>query len=272
MPEIIPFLLCLEPHLSSTRLRQLRHVVFALLCIPHRATMLSLSRWTQKGGSDRTLQRFYQTPLNWLLLHWTFIQRHLLSPEGTYILAADEVVVSKAGKKTYGLGRFYSGLAQRAIPSVSFLGVSLIDVQQHRSYPVQVEQLTPQPKATQSDESKVKRRRGRPKGSQSYVKPEPPLTPQLMVLQGMIRSIQAHLSGLKVKHIMLDGKFGNYPSTWAVSQTGLHIISKMRHDAALYLPYKGPKPARGTSPRYGDKLNYAQLPSQYLVSTTFEND
>ena len=272
MPEIIPFLLCIEPHLSSTTWRQLRHVVFALLCTPHRATMLNLSRWTEKGGSYRTMQRFYQTPINWLGLHWTFIQTHLLSPDGDYILAADEVVVSKAGKKTYGVGRFYSGLAQRMIPSVSFLGMSLIDVQQRRSYPVQVEQLLPHPKITASDEPRAKRPPGRPKGSKSYVKSPSQLTPQLLLLQRMIRHVQAHLQGITVKHIVLDGKFGNYPSTWAVSQTGLHIISKMRHDAALYLPYSGPKPARGATPRYGDKLNYAQLPARYLVSTSVEDD
>ena len=183
MPEIIPFLLCLEPYLSATRLRQLRHVVFALLCIPQRATMLSLSRWTEKGGSYRTLQRFYQSPLDWLVLHWALIQTHLLSSEGDYILAADEVVVSKAGKQTYGVGRFYSGLAQRVIPSVSFLGISLIDVQQRRSYPVQVEQLLPQPKTTTSDEPRTKRPPGRPKGSKNYVKSPPQLTPQLLLLQ-----------------------------------------------------------------------------------------
>jgi putative transposase len=201
-----------------------------------------------------------------------FIQTHLLSPDGDYILAADEVVVSKAGKKTYGVGRFYSGLAQRVIPSVSFLGISLIDVQQRCSYPVQVEQLLPQPKTTTLDDPRAKRPPGRPKGSKSYVKSPPQLTPQLLLLQRMIRRVQAHLGGITVKHIVLDGKFGNYPATWAVSQTDLHIISKMRHDAALYLPYSGPKPPRGATPRYGDKLNYAQLPTQYLVSSTIEDD
>jgi putative transposase len=272
MSEIIAFLLCFEPYLCSTSLRQLSHVVFGLLCIPHRGTMLNLSRWTEQGGSYRSVQRFYQTPINWLLLHWTFIQAHLLSPTGEYILAADEVVVSKAGKKTYGVGRFYSGLAQRVIPGVSFLSVSVIDVQQRRSYPVQVEQLLPPPKASASDEAPVKRPPGRPKGSQSYVKTDPQLTPALRLLQDMLRGIQARLGALSVNHIVLDGKFGNYPSTWAVRQTGLHIISKMRHDAALYLPYSGPKPARGATPRYGEKLNYAQLPSHYLVSTTVEDD
>lgn len=272
MNDIIPLLICLETQLSTTHLRQLRHIVLAMLCIPHRATMLGLSRWTEKGGSYRSIQRFYQSGLDWLGLHWTFIQSHLLWPDGDYILAADEVVVSKAGKKTHGVGRFYSGLAQRVIPSLSFLAVSLIDVQQRRAYPVHVEQLLPAPQATASDEPPIKRAPGRPKGGRNHVKSAPQLTAQLLLLQAMLQRIQAVLGRLSVKHIVLDGKFGNYPSTWAVLQTGLHIISKMRHDAALYLPYCGPQPARGPTPRYGDKLNYDDLPFPSLVSTTIEDN
>jgi len=72
----------------------------------------------------------------------------------------------------------------------------------------------------------------------------------------MITAIVARLAPLAVKHMVLDGHFGNYPATYAVRETGLHIISKLRHDAALYLPYTGPKPRRGPMPRYGEKLNY----------------
>lgn len=272
MNDIIPLLMCLETHLSTTQLRQLRHIVLAMLCIPHRVTMLSLSRWAEKGGSYRTLQRFYQTPIDWLGLHWTIIQTHLLSPDRVYLLAGDEVVVNKAGKKTHGVGRFYSSLAQRAIPSVSFLALSLIDVEARRSYPLHVEQLLPQSKPTSSDEPPAKRAPGRPKGSKNHVKSPPELTPLLQRLQSMIRRVQALWGGLSVKHIVLDGKFGNYPSTWAVRQTGLHIISKMRQDAALYFPYNGQKPKRGPTPRYGDKLNYDQLPPEYLVCSVEEGD
>ena len=101
MTEIIPLLICLEPHLSSTIIRQLRHVVFAMLCIPKRATMLSLSRWSEKGGSYRTIQRLYHSPINWQAIHWIFLKTHLLDPEKFYLLAGDEVVEAKAGKTTY---------------------------------------------------------------------------------------------------------------------------------------------------------------------------
>jgi putative transposase len=252
--------------------RQLGQIVFALLCSPDRITMLGLSRWTERGGSYRTIQRFYQSPINWACVHWTLIKTHLLGSAGPYLLAGDEVVVSKAGQETHGVGRFYSSLAQRVIPSVSFLAVSLIDVERRQSYPLQIEQLPPHQAADKPTAPAEKRPPGRPKGRKNYEKPPPQLTPELTCLQGMLRGILARISRIKVKHVVLDGKFGNYPATWMVRETGLHIISKMRHDAALYLPYDGPKPRRGPMPRYGQKLDYQRLPPQTLCHSVVEGD
>ena len=268
MRKIIPLLQCLVPLLTTTTLRQLHHVVFAMLCIPNRATMRGLSRWSERGGSYRTLQRFYQTPLVWAKLHWTLVKTHLLGSSGPYLLAGDEVVVSKAGKQTHGVSRFYSSLANRPIPSVSFLALSLIDVERRRSYPLQIEQLLP--KATDPDQSEPapKRSPGRPKGRKNYEKPAPELSRLLQTLQTMLASVKTLVgSDLAIRHVVLDGKFGNYPSTWTVCEAGLHIISKMRSDAALTYPYDGPKPKRGPTPRYGQAVNYAQLPDAYCVST-----
>lgn len=272
MTEIIALLVCLEPHLSATTLRQLRHVVYAMLCVPNRATMLGLSRWTEKGGSYRTIQRWYQTPINWFLVHWSLLKTHLLRPDGLYLLAGDEVVVSKAGQHTHGVGRFYSGLAQRVIPSVSFLTLSLLDVQERRSYPLHIQQLLPSTSEKDNPNPATKRPRGRPKGGQNYVKSDPVLSPMLRLLQAMLSPVLAQITHLPVNYVVLDGKFGNYPATWLVRQAGLQIISKMRHDAALYWPYSGDKPRRGPAPRYGGKVNYASLPSANLVSTAMEDD
>jgi len=272
MNNIVALLTCLAPYLSTTTLRQMKHMVFALLCIPDRVTMLSIARWTERGGSYRTVQRWHHTPLDWATLLWTVVKVHLLKPEGEYVLAGDEVVISKAGDKTHGRGRFYSSLARRPINSVSFMAVSLIDVQARQSYPLQVEQRQPPVAVNASVEAPVKRQRGRPKGSKNHHKPAPKLTPDLTLLQGMIRGIVARMAPMTVKHIVLDGHFGNYPATYTVRETGLHIISKMRHDAALYLPYNGPKPRRGPTPRYGQKLDYQRLPPQTLCHSVVKGD
>jgi hypothetical protein len=147
------------------------------------------------------------------------------------------------------VGRFYSGLTQRVIPSISFLTLSLIDVQERRSYPLHIQQLMPTAQDEVPPSTVPKRPRGRPKGSKNHVKPEPVLSPLLQVLQAMFTTVLTPMTPLSVKHVVLDGQFGNYPTTWTVRQAGLHIISKMRHDAALYLPYSGDKPCRGSTPR-----------------------
>jgi len=42
MPEIVPLLVCLNELLTPTTTRQLRQIVFALLCSPDRITMIGL--------------------------------------------------------------------------------------------------------------------------------------------------------------------------------------------------------------------------------------
>jgi putative transposase len=73
---------------------------------------------------------------------------------------------------------------------------------------------------------------------------------------------------LKVVYCVLDGAFGNNHALQMVGQCSLHLISKLRADAALYFPYAGPQKKRGAPKKYGQKLDYAHLPDQYLKETT----
>jgi putative transposase len=271
MNEIITLTACLAPYLSNTNLNHLRHLIVALLCISGRVTTLGLSRWSERGGSCRTLQRWYQTPLEWAMMLWGLVRTHLLKADGTYLLAGDDVVISKAGSHTHGVGRFYSSLAGRPIPSLSFLTVSLIDVAARRSYPLQVAQHLPPDKETpRVTDPAEKRRPGRPKGSKSHAKAAPVLSAELTLLEQVLRAVTTRIAPLKVRHVVLDGYFGTYPATFMVRRCDLHLISKLHHNAALYVPYTGPKPRRGPTPRYGAKLNYAALPAQALCQTVVE--
>lgn len=271
MTEIIALTHCLAPYLSRTQLRHLQQIVLALLCMTGRVTMLGLSRWTEGGGSYRTIQRWMQTPLDWGLVLWTVVRVHVLEPHGTYLLAGDEVVVSKAGKSTHGLGRFYSSIAQRPIPGLSFLALSLVDVGQRRAYPLSIRQRLPVT-AGEGVASAPKRGRGRPKGSKNHAKAAPVLSPELTLLASLLRAVVRLIAPLQVKHVVLDGFFGTYPATWMVRDCGLHLISKLRHNAALYLPYTAAKPRRGPTPRYGDKLDYTRLPDAVCCSTVTQGN
>jgi hypothetical protein len=95
---------------------------------------------------------------------------------------------------THGRGRLYSSLAQRPLNNVSFMTVTLIDVQARRSHPLQGEQREPVVPSEESIEPPPKRPRGRPKGSKNHRKSVPQLTPDWTLLQRMIAAITARIA------------------------------------------------------------------------------
>src|ERR1700694_1429431 len=186
MPDIIPITTCFAGFMTKTELKRLRQIVLSMLCMTGRVTMVGLSRWTEKGGSYRTIQRWFTSKVEWGALLWAVVEAHLIKQGGTYLLAVDEVVVSKAGKMTHGVGRFYSSIAGRPIGGLSFVAASLVDVGQRRAYPVQVKQRLPTPKPEKVASESVKRGRGRPKGSRNHAKAKPLLNAELTLLDGLL--------------------------------------------------------------------------------------
>ena len=59
MNEITTLLTCIHPLLDANTYRHFLIISQALLTMTGRITMLSISRWTDKGGSYRTVQRFF---------------------------------------------------------------------------------------------------------------------------------------------------------------------------------------------------------------------
>jgi putative transposase len=220
------------------------------------------------------------------LIFWLFVRQHLVQPGGTYLLAGDESVVTKSGKTTFGLDRFFASLAGKVIPSLAFFALSLIDVTQRRSYPTAVEQVirgetnkaaSPAKKKTRKKKAKKSatgsKKAGRPKGSRSRDKTQVVWTPELRLIHNMIQK-QLCLVGqwLTITHLLLDGKFGHNNAVQMALGCGLHLVSKLRHDAALYFPYDGPYSGHGPRRKYGDKINYAAIPTEYLQETSTQDD
>ena len=278
MPEILALLQNIAPVVSTTILHQLSQVIYGLLVSNGRITMLEISRWTETGGSYRTIQRLYHSSLLWLQIQWLFFTRRLQKPDHDYLAAGDEVVLGKAGSKTYGLGRFFSSLQNRVIPGLSFFTFSVLDVQARQSYPIHAVQMVKakekdqqQPQAKTKIAKAPKRSVGRPKGSQNKKDTSPTLSPELLRLQPVLQAFWTMIKDvLAVQYLVMDGHFGNYPSTWMALQTGLQFISKLRCDAALYEPFTGNYSGRGRRRKYGTKINVRQIQQKFLKSDSRE--
>jgi putative transposase len=282
MLEIIALLLCLQPEMTMTTIRQFSRIALALLAMTGRVTMLGMSRWSGNGGSYRTIQRFFATVIPWAALFWLFFRAHLFQSDDVYLLGGDETVVTKAGKQTHGLDRFFASLYGKPVRGLAFFTLSLISTQQRRSFPIAVEQVlrTPEEKAAARAKAAaptppaaaLKRKPGRPKGSTTKAKTVVELTPELRRIQGMVLQLLMRIGALfPLTYLVLDGHFGTNGALVMAKQCHLHLISKLRSDAALYLPYTGPYAGRGPRRIYGERLDPRAIPERYLRQTSVEN-
>ena len=282
MNDSIALLHCLLPTLPRTTVRQFSRITLALLAMTGRVTMRGIARWTGAGGSYRTVQRFFATALPWASLFWLFFRAHLFRCTDTYLLGGDETVVTKAGKQTHGVDRFFAGLYGKPVPGLAFFALSLISIQQRRSFPIQIEQVVRTAAEQAAARAKrvamvpsaatCKRKPGRPKGSTTAAKTAVPLTPELTRIQAMLRAVMTRIGALfPVTYLVLDGHFGNNNALQMARRCDLHLISKLRADSALYLPYAGPYAGHGPRRIYGDKLNLQAIPEHYLCHTSSDD-
>ena len=264
-----------------TTIRHFNLIALALLAMTGRVTMLGISRWSSDGGRYRTVQRFFATLIPWATLFWLFFRTHLFQKDDVYLLGGDETVVTKAGKQTYGLDRFFASLYGKPVAGLAFFTLSLISTRQRRSFPIQVEQVlrTPEEQAAARAKraapppatSAPRRKPGRPKGSTTKGKTAVALSPELCRIQTMVRQLIERIGSLfPLTYLVLDGHFGTNAALVMTQQCGLHLISKLRSDSALYLPYDGPYAGRGPRRLYGDKIEPRAIGERYLRQTTVD--
>lgn len=279
--DIMALLQVLSQCLDRKSLRRLHVIVLAVVTMTGRVTMLGISRWAEQGGSYRSIQRFYNSVIPWGMVLWLFFKAHLYQPGTEYLLVGDESVVTKAGKQTHGLDRFFSSIFNRPVAGLAFFALSLVSRQERKSYPLLVEQVmrteaekaaTKAKKANKAKKCQSSSRPGkcgRPKGSKNQNKRQIEWTTELQRVKEMAMTLCQRVSPLcPLRYFVLDGHFGNNNVTQMVRQClSLHLISKLRNDSALYFLYDGAQKPLGRKRIYGAKIQYDHIPVNYLVET-----
>jgi putative transposase len=153
------------------------------------------------------------------------------------------------------------------------LNLSLVEVGTRTSYPLITEQLVREavkesaPKAVKAKKPK----RGRPKGSANQNRKDVELSPFQTQLQGCIRAALGLVGlDLGIVYFVYDGALGNNAGLQGVTRTGLHLISKLRHDSTLYFPYAGAYAGKGRRRKYGARLTLETLTEAHLKSEAVE--
>src|SRR5688500_8426641 len=148
----------------------------------------------------------------------------------------------------------------------------------HRtSYPVVTEQVDkPLEMSGQAAPKKKKRSGGcqsRAQGSKNRNRREVDLSPSLCFIQRHIKRLLEQIGDtFKVVYFIFDGELGHNDALQMVRQVDLHLISKLRYNSALYLPYDVQVSRRGPRRKYGQKLDYRSMPSEHFKATSTDKD
>jgi hypothetical protein len=133
----------------------------------------------------------------------------------------------------------------------AFFTLALVSVQARRAFPMRLEQVVRS--AAEKAASKAKaaskkpkaqdaqRRLGRPKGSKNKPKADGTFMPELLRITGWLEAwLHLVAGGISLTYLVLDGHFGNHNALQMARQRTLHLISKLRCDAALSFPLHRP--------------------------------
>lgn len=246
-----------------------------MVAMTGRGTMGGRARWAGTGGRSRTSQRLFAPLSPWGRRLGVVFPHPLSFPEALSLVAGAEGVVTKAGKPTYGLDRFFSSWYGQPVPGLAFVTLSLGSGPAQRALPrrgapgvrSEAEQAARKAKAAAKTPAApaATRRRGRPQGSTNTPPAHVPLPPALMRLTAMRDALLPLMTrGVSLTDLVLDGPWGHHHARQMARQSNLPRIAKLRCAAALYSPDTGPDAGRGPRRKYGPTVEDEPIPGQSL--------
>lgn len=224
--------------LSKCRRQFLSHMLILFLSIRHRINFTQLARHSE-AYCERSIRLNFDHFTDFASINQSLVEQH---GSGHFILAFDPTYLPKSGKKTPGLGKYWSGTAQKALWGLEVSLLSVVDVDKRTAWHLDVVQ-TPGPAEREAKNIGL---------IDHYV--------QTVLWQG--RRCQ-QLSG----YLAADAYFAKVSFIDRIcDSTGLHIVSRLRKDASLRYLYDGPRTGRRGRPReYGGKVDWTRPDFAYFT-------
>ena len=226
------------PNISQWRRSFLIETLILFMSIRGRINFLQLARYG-KHKEQRYRQQF-EKPFDFLSFNKEFT---LSQGSGRYAIAFDPSYVSKSGKKTPGVGWYWSGVANRAKWGLEIGGLAAIDIDNHTAFHLEAVQTF------NSDDQSL---------SDWYA--------------GVISDRIDTLTSIS-KYLVADAWFSKRSFADQVTRLNMHLISRLRDDADLkYLCKEPPTGKRGRPRKYSGKIIINEIDKEYfqLISSNEE--
>jgi len=219
------------PNINQWRKYFLIETFILFLSIRGRINFLQLARYG-KHKEQRYRQQF-EKPFDFLAFNKELTLCH---GSGRYAIAFDPSYISKSGKKTPGVGWYWSGCANQAKWGLEIGGLAAIDIDNHTAFHLEAVQTL------NTDDQNL---------SDWYA--------------GVISDRKETLMGIS-KYLVADAWFSKKPFTDRIVSLEMHLISRLRDDADLkYLCTEPPTGEKGRPRKYIGKINNNDIDKEYFT-------
>ena len=204
-----------------------------LFSMQGRVNFENLSRFSTYN--ECTFRRHFGKFFDWLNFNHTIMQLAQIGTQGEIIAALDCSFIPKSGNKTFGVDKFWSGAANRAIKGLEISLLAFIDVKTSTAWSLDVTQTPAKLNAEKG---------GKYTRTDFFIE-------QLADCTKYLKNIT---------YIVADSFYAKKKMFDHITLQKKHLITKLRTDANLLFKFEGAHPVRkGPKAKYDGKVVYNDM-------------
>jgi len=230
--------------LRKTQERFLESLCYLWLAIPGRINFKNLERYGNL--SEKTYRNWFAKPLSFINLNVAVIlQLQEQLSAGQLVLGIDASFISKSGKASPEVAKFWNGQRQKACSGHELSCCSLIDVERKQAFSL-AGFVTP---------AALNKGRSRLDAYAEHMQ---------TVLNGLPKALAE-----QVHYVVGDGYYAKQGFVARVREQNKHFVGKLRCDANLKYLYDGPRTGKPGRPRlYNGKVDFKDFSKWQCLTQT----
>ena len=218
-------------------------VLWHILSIKGKINFLQLGRFSSYG--EQTFRNQFEKKFDFFSFNKLLINQ---SSSNERIVALDPSYIPKAGKSTYGRGRFWSGVAKATKFGLDICGFAVVDIVNNTALHLNAWQT--------------------PSADELASKGLNLLTYYASIITDNAKKFKGFSD-----YMVADAYFSKNPFVTAVLSSGLHFISRLRDDSVLKYKYSGnPTGKKGAPKKFSGKVDIKNLDPNYFSLDHLSDD
>lgn len=240
--QLIYSVLDKNKNLNKWRKDFMAEVFVLFLSIKGRINFYQLERYGQ--FSEQRYRQQFEKPFDFMELNKELAFSY---GSGRFAIAFDPSYISKSGKLTPGLGRYWSGCAQASKRGLEISGIAAVDVDNNFAFHLEAVQTPGSKGDPNSDEN-------------------------LLDWYGHVLFERKDTLAQLSSYILADAFFAKKPFVDQVLAIEMHLVSPLRDDADLKYLFRGEQTGKKGRPRKHDgKIDWANLKPDYFDVITIDD-